>query len=1139
MLVILHAGVVGGRFLLWGERLLDDELRRAGRRPLAGDGYSPHPFAARWEQLVRALDAAGVLVTVRDAATATVWLPSRGAMPLPSHPVLGEPPSMSTSTRSRSALVGWRVPCAVLAPVAAVTLLRACAERAMLDRGVVIGSDLTFWGRVLRLVGAAVAGQRFVPDLRLDGEHARAVWSFAPNAGDLRSLALLARAMPPVARALRAFGDGDAALAFGTASAPAVPAGELLGGVVAGLLDHLVREGVDGVDASVLVPAADSSSERPASVSAARARQGRASRAAAAAAAAAAVAEADWLRALCGSERESRFAARAEVLRDLGRRVRAWRMPLARVWTAPLRLCLRLDEPVIVGHPALRPSAGDDALWQVSYFVQVDDEKKATSSGSASSSRAVPARSVWSGRGRGAAELAATGIDPAGFLRAALECAARLCPAIALSLDAPMPTGFKLDTRAAYEFLTAAVPRLELAGVRTILPGFWRGSGGKRHLAVRAVVTGTSGVALAEVTLETPVRVRWEVILGAERVRGRELEALAAADAPLVRVRGQWAELSPRELRRALAFWQRKRQQESATLRDVVHMSVGACSPTQERASASAAGPGRARELAFAGVVARGWVAKILATLERRQAIAAVPAPAMLVAALRPYQARGYAWLAFLRQLGCGACLADDMGLGKTLQVLALVARERERGETRATLVVAPPSVLRHWQREAARFLPGLRVYLHRGGDRARGRRLAERVAECDVLVTSYALVHRDLAHLRPLSWAGVILDEAQQIARPEAKQTRALCALSAAYRIALVGLPVENEPRALWSLMSFLNPGLLGDWPAFRAAFALPIATRRDAQAAERLRRVLQPFVLRRQRTDLSVLGDLPDAHEMRAFCYLGRAQAARYRAVLAALQRGLAALSPGRARTRLILDAVSELKLVCAHLDLMDDDGGEAGAGAKAATSQRVKKSNSDRATATVGRRPSLAARSAKLARVLEMVRELVAAGGRCLLVTQHLAFGRLLKRHLEEILGREVSLVHRRLSRRRREAVVMRFQRDTGAEPPALVLAGMREVQSLHLSRATHVLYLDRVWARGVSASKVVRDLRVGRGPGVHVYRVLCAGTFEERLDALFADPEACAELPADAGERWLASLRDDELLELLALREPPPG
>jgi len=486
-----------------------------------------------------------------------------------------------------------------------------------------------------------------------------------------------------------------------------------------------------------------------------------------------------------------------------------------------------------------------------------------------------------------------------------------------------------------------------------------------------------------------------------------------------------------------------------------------------------------------------------------------VPPPAGLAATLRPYQLRGYAWLHRLTRWGLGACLADDMGLGKTVQTLALLLRDREEGARDPILLVCPTSLVGNWLREAARFAPSLRVLAHHGPSRPRGEAFAAAAREHDVVVTTYPLLVRDLPALEAVRWRGVVLDEAQNIKNPEARQARAARALRTDWRVALTGTPVENGVGDLWSLMEFLNPGLLGSQAAFRRAFLVPVQVDRDPEATRRLRALTGPFLLRRRKDDPDVAPDLPPKLERQVFCTLTREQASLYAAVLEDLDRRLRdpeVAEPGVARRGLVLSVLTRLKQVCNHPAHL------------------------------LGDRSPLGRRSGKLNRLTEMLEEVLAAGEQALVFTQFAEMGALLQGHLRDVLGREVLFLHGGVPAAARQDLVERFQQ---GRAPVFVLSLRAGGTGLNLTAATHVFHFDRWWNPAVEDQATDRAYRIGQTRRVQVHKLLCAGTVEERVEAVLASKRDLADQLVGSGEAWIAELDDARLRELLALSPESVG
>ena len=495
--------------------------------------------------------------------------------------------------------------------------------------------------------------------------------------------------------------------------------------------------------------------------------------------------------------------------------------------------------------------------------------------------------------------------------------------------------------------------------------------------------------------------------------------------------------------------------------------------------------------------------------LSRIQGGAGVPElgpPPGFVGALRPYQARGVSWLAFLAGHGVGACLADDMGLGKTIQVLALLcdrrARRREDEREGASLVVCPTSVVTNWAREAARFASGLRVHVHQGPGRAReAERFHGHADASHLVVTSYALARRDQPLFETRLWDLVILDEAQNIKTPDAQQTRAIKALRARARLALTGTPVENHLRDLWSIFDFVEPGLLGGAARFSRSFSAPIRAGNEAALARLTRRV-GPLLLRRTKRDPEIARDLPEKQEQEVQCELGREQAALYRAMAEAALRGLEDKT-GMVRRAHILTALLRLKQICNHPECF-----------------------------AVEEPDRLFGRSGKLDRLAELMAELLAEAQPALVFTQFAETGALLVRALEQRFDLRAPFFHGGLSPDERERMVADFQSPDG--PPLLILSLRAGGTGINLTRATAVIHYDRWWNPAVEDQATDRAHRIGQQQRVNVFKLVTRGTLEERLSRMLDDKRDLArKVLGGADDGWLTELDDDALRELLEL------
>jgi hypothetical protein len=588
-----------------------------------------------------------------------------------------------------------------------------------------------------------------------------------------------------------------------------------------------------------------------------------------------------WIHALRAPD-GTLLAAPAELAR-FERQVQEWHRPVTLAATAPFRLTFRLEEP-----PAASETTGNGGggSWKVRYLLQAAHDP----------SLLVSAEDVWTDEARRA--LRREGFDAKTHLLASLGQAARLDPRIDASLHEPAPGEYKTNATGAFDFLSRSSIGLEQAGFGVLLPKWWTRKGTRGRLTVKAVMATPKLKSASGLGLDELVKFDWQVALGGNVLTRAELEDLARLKTPLVRVRGQWVHVSAEEIEAALRYWKEKGR--TATVREVVRLALGA--------------PGLAPALPFEGVEATGWVSDLLRQIEGHAAFEELEPPPGLQGTLRPYQVRGYSWLAFLGQCGFGACLADDMGLGKTVQALSLIERNWKEGAKKPTLLICPTSVIGNWEKEAERFTPDLPLLVHHGSGRAKAALGAE-AGRHALVISSYALLHRDAEALKQVDWAAVVLDEAQNIKNAETKQARAARAIPAPARIALTGTPVENNVGDLWSLMEFLNPSFLGSQAEFKRTFFVPIQASRDADATARLKRLTGPFILRRLKTDRSIIADLPAKMEMRVFCTLTKEQASLYQAVMSEAMDTLKSKGDDIQRKGVILATLSKLKQVCNH--------------------------------------------------------------------------------------------------------------------------------------------------------------------------------------------------------------------------------
>ncbi|MFD8200705.1 SNF2-related protein [Streptomyces sp. NPDC059701] len=750
------------------------------------------------------------------------------------------------------------------------------------------------------------------------------------------------------------------------------------------------------------------------------------------------------------------FAARgAQRLPD----AHDWAAEVAAGMDAGVRISLRLDlsaHDLFDTDPAAAGARGAGAA-----VVQVHSLADPT--------LVADAADLWSGQAD-AAFGARARVDAA----LAVRRAARVWPALDRLTEQDVPDVLSLSEDEVTDLLGVAAGRLAAAGVAVHWPRDLA-----QDLTATAVVrpapgSATDGTGFFE--SEDLLQFRWQLAIGGDPLTEAEMDTLAEAHRPVVRLRDRWVLVDPVLVRRA-------RARDLGLLDPVDALSVAL--------TGTAEADGETVEVVPAGA---------LAALRDRLTAGIGPAepPPGLHATLRDYQLRGLAWLDLMTSLGLGGCLADDMGLGKTVTVIAL---HLKRARTEPTLVVCPASLLGNWQREITRFAPGVPVRRFHGADRTLDG------LEGGFVLTTYGTMRSAAASLAEQSWGMVVADEAQHVKNPYSATAKALRTIPSPARVALTGTPVENNLSELWALLDWTTPGLLGPLKSFRARHARAVENGEDEEAVRRLSRLVRPFLLRRRKSDPGIVPELPPKTETDHPVPLTREQAALYEAVVRESMLAIETAG-GIARRGLVLKLLTSLKQICDHPALFLKEEHPPGGAER------------------------LTARSGKLALLHELLDTVLAEDGSVLVFTQYVGMARLITSHLSAHAV-PAELLHGGTPVPERERMVDRFQ--SGATP-VLVLSLKAAGTGLNLTRAGHVVHFDRWWNPAVEEQATDRAYRIGQTQPVQVHRLITEGTVEDRIAEMLQSKRALADAVLGGGESALTELTDRELSDLVSLRRP---
>jgi len=772
-----------------------------------------------------------------------------------------------------------------------------------------------------------------------------------------------------------------------------------------------------------------------------------------------------WYRALRG-DREARSAPSLEDKDFIGA-VKTWLTPGPED-SRPFFTCIRLAEP-------------SDELpeFSIEFHLQASDDP----------SLLVSAAEVWKRRSGSFTYLNHRFERPQEQLLADLFAVGKIFPPVSNALKSRAPVGITLTSEEASSFLTEYATIFQQMGVSVLLPSWWKDATKKPRFRLQVhaqKAQGKKSKVKGFFSFSDLLSYKWEIAIGDEVISADEFETLVKLKKPLIHIGGKWAAFNPDELQRAVRAFQKQYPDGGIPAMDALKLGL-----TGENS-------GDPVEISCCDEKSRDYLGLLLGS---ESAVPTdIPVPETFRGTLRPYQVTGLSWLSFMTSRGLGTCLADDMGLGKTIQVIAYFLTLKEQQKASRILLIAPMSLLGNWQREISRFSPTLSVHIHHGPSRLQGKEFTRVVRDFDVILTTYQMIQRDESLFSSEMWDVMVLDEAQNIKNNEARQTRAVKQIPAPVRIALTGTPVENRLMELWSIMDFINPGYLGQPTGFVRNYATPIEKYHDRDAAEKLQALVKPFVLRRVKTDRSIISDLPEKNIQKRYCTLTPEQATLYQATVDGMLKDVEH-SEGITRRGIILTALLRLKQICNHPNAYLDDG--------KLTQER----------------------SGKIAMLFTLLEEVIASGDAAILFTQFPAFGKRLLTLMQNHFHEEVLFLYGDTPRKERDELVRRFSSPHG---PRLFLLSLKAGGvGLNLTRANHVFHIDRWWNPAVEDQATDRVYRIGQGRNVAVHLLISAGTLEERIDMMIEEKRRLAESVIGTGEDWITSLSTDELRDILRL------
>lgn len=755
-----------------------------------------------------------------------------------------------------------------------------------------------------------------------------------------------------------------------------------------------------------------------------------------------------------------------EITEEEYKKWRVWKNNLSHdLYGSPFNLCIRLN------------SASNDERNDWSLEVLMQSQKDPSFTISISDYFATKETNQALNQ-----KMFGSSIEKGLLLQLGLAC--RVYPKLeAIFLSNMANSTISINTDEAYQFLKEDAWTLKASGYRIIVPSWWSSKGrvkAKIKMKASKASKSDSDNPTGYFDARNLARFDYKLAMGEHEVSSEEWQALLASKSELVYFRGQWVEIDASEMEKMQKLIESQiKDKATGSIKDLLITSSDSELYDVEL-----------------DTVMEGMLSK----LNNKDKIDLEKQPPHLKATLRPYQARGLSWLSYLENLGLNPCLADDMGLGKTMQVIALLLLSpREK----PALLVAPTSVVGNWLREINKFAPSLKATIHHGSNRKDEKEFIAHVEHFDIIITSYGLIRKDKKLFHDYNWSRLILDEAHNIKNPLALQTKILYKIPSSSRIAITGTPVENRLLDLWSIFNFLNPGFLGTRSSFKNNFEYPIQRDSCPYQTKVLKKLVEPFILRRLKTDKNIIQDLPDKIEQKVYCELSQEQALIYQSIVDEVTKELNKTDDLTKRSAIIISSLLKLKQCCNHPAQVLQDNSEF----------------------------SLA-RSVKLQRLAEMTKEIINNGESLLIFSQFTDICDAIHKMLKTEFGLHTYYLHGGTSQKNRESMINAFQ-DEQSKPGVFILSLKAGGVGITLTKANHVIHFDRWWNPAVENQATDRAYRIGQQKTVFAYKYITMGTIEEKIDKMLEDKQRVADLVVGSDESWLSKLDSKSFIELIKL------